>query len=213
MRPIRTPPRTRGVISASLEGSHRDPRLRPTSPPRSRVANIPSSGQNISASLGGSEPALEQGESSPPRSRPPVDVKDKRLFRSHAHRTEALNDNHSSTAPRTDGVRPPFPTVAVTGVPSANSGHCSAIPDAVAALWEPATRDETCSAQFPLLFYQLRLSELHITTRKAPDPPPVREGVRCRHEPLEEGCPSLEAGGPDLPPRGVRDLHATLGPP
>ena len=36
----------------------------------------------------------------------------------------------------TDGVRPPFLTVAVTGVPSANSGHCSAIPGAVAILWE-----------------------------------------------------------------------------
>src|SRR6185295_16069189 len=45
------PPRTRGAISASLEVSHRDPRLRPASPPRSRVANLPSSGQIISASL------------------------------------------------------------------------------------------------------------------------------------------------------------------
>ena len=42
--------------------------------------------------------------------------------------------NHSTTAPRTDGVRPPFPTVAVTGVPSANSSHCSAIPGAVETL-------------------------------------------------------------------------------
>ena len=33
-------------------------------------------------------------------------------------------------------VRPPCRTAAVTGVPSANSGHCSAIPDAVAALWD-----------------------------------------------------------------------------
>ena len=96
--------------------------------------SLPSSGQNISASLEGSKPTLEQGESSPPRSRPPVNVKDKWLFRSPARRTEALNANHPSTA-RTDGVRPPFSTVAVTGVPSANSGHCSAIPDAVAALW------------------------------------------------------------------------------
>ena len=48
---------------------------------------------------------------------------------------EALNANHSYTAPGSDGVRPPFLTVAVTGVPSANSGHCSAIPDAVATLW------------------------------------------------------------------------------
>src|SRR6185437_2269577 len=122
------PSRTRGAISASLEGSHWDPRLRPASPPRSRVANLPSSGQNISASLEGSEPTLEQGESSPPRSRLPVHVKDKRPFRSPARRAEALNANHSSTVPRTDGVRPPFPTVVVTGVPSANSGHCFAIP-------------------------------------------------------------------------------------
>ena len=180
------------MLSVSLEGSHRDPRLRPASPPRSRVANLPSSGQNISASLEGSEPTLEQGESSPPRSRPPVDVKDKRPFRSPARRTEALNANHSSTAPRTDSVRPSFSTVAVTGVPSANSGHCSAVPDAVAALWEPATRDEMCSAQFPLLFCQLLLS----------GPAPTREGVRCRHVPLNEGRPALVAGGPDLPPRG-----------
>ena len=49
-------------------------------------------------------------------------------------RVLVINDNHSSTAPGSDGVRPPFPTVAVTGVSSANSGHCSAIPDAVATL-------------------------------------------------------------------------------
>ena len=134
------PPRTRGVISVS------DPRPRPASPPRSRVASLPSGRRIVSASLEGSEPTLERGESSPSRSRPPLDEKDKRPFRSPARRTEALNANHSSTAPGSDGVRPPFPTVAVTGVPSANSGHCSAIRDAVATLWEPATRYETCSA-------------------------------------------------------------------
>ena len=37
-----------------------------------------------------------------------------------------------------DGVRPPYRTAAVTGVPSASSGHCSAIPGTVATLWEPA---------------------------------------------------------------------------
>jgi len=201
------------VISVSLEGSHRDPRPRPASPPRSRVANLPSRRQNISASLEGSEPTLEWGESSPSRSRPPLDVKDKRPFRSLARRTEALNANHSSTAPRTDGVRPPFPTVAVTRVPSANSGHCSTISDAVAALWEPATRDETCLAQFPLLFCQLLLSGLHLTTPTAPDPSLAREGVRCRHVSPMEGCSVPAAGGPDLPPQGVRDLHVTPGPP
>ena len=96
MRPIRTPPQTCGVISVSLEGSHRDPRLRPTSPPRSRVVNLPSSRQIISASLEGTQPALKQGEPSPPRSRPPLDEEDKRPCRSPAHRTKALNANHSS---------------------------------------------------------------------------------------------------------------------
>ena len=50
------PSRARGTISASVEGSHRDPRLRPASPPRSRVANLPSNGQTTTASLEGSEP-------------------------------------------------------------------------------------------------------------------------------------------------------------
>src|SRR6185437_15074421 len=108
------PPRTRGVISASLEGSHRDPRLRPASPPRSRAANLP-----------------RAGDSSPPRSRPPLGVRDKRPRRSTARRMEALNATHSSTVLRTGDDKPPFPTVAVTGVPSVNSGHCSAIPDAL----------------------------------------------------------------------------------
>jgi len=54
------PPRTRGAISASLEGSHRDPRLRPAFLSRSRVANLSSSEQLISASLEGSEPTLER---------------------------------------------------------------------------------------------------------------------------------------------------------
>ena len=111
-------PSTAPRISASLEGS--EPTLERTnsSPPRSRAANLP-----------------RAGNSSPPRSRPPLGVRDKRPRRSTARRTEALNANHSSTVLRTDGVSPPFPTVVVTGVPSANSGHCSAIPDAVAALW------------------------------------------------------------------------------
>ena len=47
-----------------------------------------------------------------------------------------INANYPSTALGSDGVRPPFPTVAVTGVPSTNSGHCTAIPDAVAILWD-----------------------------------------------------------------------------
>ena len=45
-----------------------------------------------------------------------------------------INTNHFSTAPGSNGVRPPWPTVAVTGVLSANSSHCSTIPDAVTTL-------------------------------------------------------------------------------
>ena len=62
-----------------------------------------------------------------------------------------INANYPSTALGSDGVRLPFPTVAVTGVLSANLGHCSAIPDAVAMLWEPATQCKTCSALLQLL--------------------------------------------------------------
>ena len=111
-------PRTRGAISASLEGSRRDP----------------STASHVSASLEGSEPTLERGESSPPRSRPPLGGKDERPFRSPARRTGTLNSNHSITALGSDGVRPPFPIVDETPVSSANSCHCSAIPDAVATL-------------------------------------------------------------------------------
>ena len=60
--------RSRKTISASLEGSHRDPRLRPASPLRSRVANLPSSRQNISASL---EATLRRkGQTALPLTRP-----------------------------------------------------------------------------------------------------------------------------------------------
>ena len=105
------PPRTRGVISASLEGSPSRPSIAPC----------------VSASLEGSEPTRANG-STPPRSRPPLDGKDKTAIRQPARRTEALNANHSAAAPGSDGVRPPLRTVAVTRVFSTNSGHCTAIP-------------------------------------------------------------------------------------
>ena len=159
------PPRTRGVISASLEGS----------PPK------PSTAPRAPASLEGSEPTLggaerlrlaqgqraypRESRSTPPRSRPPLDRKDKRPFRSPAHHMEALNANHSATAPRSDGVRPPLRTVAVTGVPSANSGHCSTIPDAVATLWEPAMPCKTCSALLQPLCCQLPIPPSYFPLR------------------------------------------------
>ena len=53
--------------------------------------------------------------------------------------TETLNANNSTATLRSDGVRSPIHTTAVTRIQSANSGHCSAIPDTVTTLWEPAT--------------------------------------------------------------------------
>ena len=76
-----------------------------------------------------------------------------------------------------------------------------------------ATRDGACPALLPVLFCQLRPSGLYIITRMTPGPPPAWEDVWCRHEPLGEGRPSLAARSPDLPPRGVRDLHVSPGPP
>ena len=57
-----------------------------------------------------------------------------------------------TTPPRSaesDDVRPPCRTAAVTGVPSANSGHCSAIPSTVATLWEPTTPSADVSGTAP----------------------------------------------------------------
>ena len=72
-------------------------------------------------------------------------------------------------------------------------------------LWRhggPVAQDKTGSSLFLSLFCQLRPSGLYLIIRMAPGPPPAREGVRCRHGPLEEGCPSPAAGVPDPPSRG-----------
>jgi hypothetical protein len=99
----------------------RDPRQHPASPPRSRIASLPSSKRIDSASL----------KATPRRKR-------QMATRSPARRTEALNAHDSAAAPGSDGVRLPLRTVAVTGVLSVNSCHCTAIPGAVAPQWEPA---------------------------------------------------------------------------
>ena len=80
-----------------------------------------------------------------------------------------INANHSSTAPGSDGARPPSPTVAVIGVLSANSSHCSAIPDAVTTLWEPATQCKTCSALLQLLCCQLPMPLSYFPFRGTPE--------------------------------------------
>src|SRR6185312_957815 len=158
---------TASFQSGRKERTQRSPARGPSAPPSDLREDLrlarglqsrPSTAPRVSALLEGSEPTLGEAKSSPSPSRPPLDRKDKRPFRSPAHRTEALNSNHSSVASGSDGVRQPLRVVAVTEVPSANSGYCSAIPDAVATLWEPATQCKTCSAllqplycQFPML--------------------------------------------------------------
>jgi len=57
--------------------------------------------------------------------------------------------------------------VAVTEVPSANSGHCSAISDAVATLWEPATQCRTCSALLQPPCCQLPIPPSNFPLRRA----------------------------------------------
>ena len=196
MRPIRIPPRTRGAISASLVGSHRDPRLRPASPPRSRVANLPSSGQLISASLEATR--RHKGQTTLPLTRQLYGgIKCQPLLHSTQDRWRQAAFPHSGCD------RGPICQLRSL---LCHPGRCG-------STVEPATRDETCSAQLLSLFYQLWLSGLHLTTRMALGPPPTREGVRRRHVPLKEGRSALVAGVPDLPPRGFRDLHVTPGPP
>jgi len=92
-----------------------------------------------------------------------------------------INANHSSTVPGSDGARLPSPTVVVTGVLSANSGHCSAIPDAVTTLWEPATSCRTCSALLQLLYCQLLMPPSYFPFHGAPE--------RHGHDPRERLLP------------------------
>jgi len=77
----------------------------------------------------------------------------------------------------------------------------------------PETQDETRSAQFPLLFCLLRLSELHLTTRMAPGPPPARERGPVSQRAPQGGMLGTSRRRPGPPPRGVRVLHVTPGPP
>ena len=60
MRPIHIPPRTRGTISASLEGLRRAPSTAPRISDSLEGSAPTLERANISASLEGSEPTLEQ---------------------------------------------------------------------------------------------------------------------------------------------------------
>src|SRR6185436_18224636 len=90
------------------------------------------------------------------------------------------------------------PTVDVTGVPSADFGHRSTIPKAVAILWDMRRKtrwarhcSRSCSAD-----------------TDHPDSPPTGEGVRRCHVSFRKERSSHTVGVLDLPLLSeVRDLH------
>src|SRR6185312_9853849 len=86
--------------------------------------------------------------------------------------------------------RAAIPTVDVTRVPSADSGHRSAIPDAVAALWD--LRQGTRQA--------CHCSRYYSAYTDRPDPPPTGEGVRRRHVSFREGRSARTDGVPRASP-------------
>ena len=151
-----------------------------------RVAHLPSSEQNISASLEAT--SRHKGQMALPLTRPSYEgIKGQPL--------------HHGTQDRR--YRAAVPTVEVTGVPSADSGHRSAIPDVVAALWD--LRRGTRQARY--------CSRYCFAYTDRPDSPPAGEGVRRRHVSFKEGRSAHTNGVLDLPPRGVQDLHVSPGPP
>ena len=175
-------PRTRGAISASLEGS----------PPR------PSTAPHVSASL----------EATPRR-------KGQTAIRSPVRRTEALNANNSAAAPGSDGVRPPLRTVAVTGVLSTNSGHCSAIPGAVAPrgnLRHGARHAQRCtshcaanSPSFPRTFLSAEPSNGMATTLgRGPSLDQIKTpACRTLGTPPHQAQGTVPSTGATMPPTGA----------
>ena len=185
MRPIRIPLEPAGRSPPRSRVPVETPRLRPTSPTRSRVAHLLSSGQNISASL--EAISRHKGQTALPLTRLSYEgIKGQPL----RHGTQ---DKRRQAA---------IPTVDVTGVPSTDSGHRSAIPDAVAALWD--LRRGTRQARHCSRYFSAYTDH--------PDPPPTGEGVRRRHVSFREGRSAHTDEVPDLPPLGVRDLHVSPGP-
>ena len=90
----------------------------------------------------------------------------------------------------------------MTGVPSADSGHHSAIPDAVAAPWD--LQRGTRQAR--------HCSHYCSADSDHPDTPPAGEGVRRRHVSFREGRPVQNGQSPGPSPLGVRDFHVSPRP-
>ena len=143
-----SPPRSRA--------SRQDPRRRPASPPRSRVANLPSSGQLIAASL--ENTSRHKGQTALPLTCPSYGgIKCQPLLH------KAQDRRRQAAIPHSGCDRSPVRQLRSL---LRHSGRCG-------YTVEPATRDETGSALLPLLFCQLRTSGLHLITRMAPDPLPA----------------------------------------
>ena len=101
----------------------RDPRkLLPAPSLRSRVASLPSGKHANSASLEGNRlPSGKRTCSILLEAIPQWKGQTAILSSARTHHTEALNANHSSAAPKSDGVKLPLRTVAATKVLSTNS--------------------------------------------------------------------------------------------
>ena len=152
-------------------GQRTCPRAGGQSPPRSRTADLPSSGWPISASL--EAISRHKRQMAPPPNRPPYEgIKSQPL-------------HHGSKGRRRQTATP---AVDVTGVPSTDPGHRSATPVAVAVLWAfNAARGKL--APPPLLFCR----------HPSPDPSPAGEGVQRCHVSCREGHSARTGATPDLP--------------
>ena len=189
------PSRTRGAISASLEGSHRDPRLRPAFPSRSRVANLPSSGHRISAPL---EPTpRRKGQTALPLTRSSYGgIKGQPLH--HI----AQDKRRQAAIPHSGYDRSPVRQLrSLLRHPGrcGSTGACDAGRDALGTV--PVTILPTPAV----------LTPPHHTYGTGPAPCSGR-GPASPHAP-QGGTLSTSSQRPGPPPRGVRDLHVTPGPP
>ena len=194
--------------------------LRPTeqSPPRSRVADLPSSGSLISAPLEGSPGTLDRANASPPRSRT-ADLPSSGWPISAS--LEAVSRHKGQTAPPPN--RPPYegiksqplrhgskdgrrqtatPAVDVTGVPSTDPGHRSATPVAVATLWSIQ-----CGTR--------QVGAAPVTVLPTPTIQTISRWGRglAMSRALPRGALCMRGRDPGPPSCGVRDFHAVAEPP
>src|SRR6185437_10973337 len=177
-------------------GQRTCPRAGGQSPPRSRTADLPSSGWPISASL--EAVSRHKGQTAPPPNRPPYEgIKSQPL-------RHGSKDGRRQTA---------TPAVDVTGVPSADPGHRSATPVAVATLWsiQCGTRQVGAAPVTVLPTYtfptisrwgrglaMLRALPRGALCMRGRDPGPPSCGVRDFHTlpDLLMCTPALRPGGP-----------------